>query len=31
MDPRFRAALQERFEQLRRQYPDLDLRLEIAD
>ncbi|MCZ0988578.1 ALF repeat-containing protein [Streptomyces diastatochromogenes] len=31
MDPRFRTALQERFKQLREKYPDLDLRLEIAD
>jgi hypothetical protein len=31
MDSRFRVALHERFEQLRQQYPDLDLRLETAD
>ncbi|EHM28030.1 hypothetical protein SPW_3547 [Streptomyces sp. W007] len=31
MEPRFRAALAERFEQLRRDHPDLDLRVEIAD
>ncbi|MFF4944836.1 hypothetical protein ACFY1W_18785, partial [Streptomyces rubiginosohelvolus] len=31
VDSRFRAALEERFEQLRRQHPDLDLRLEISD
>ncbi|MGW0414104.1 hypothetical protein ACWDZX_22945, partial [Streptomyces collinus] len=31
MDPRFRTALEERFKQLREKYPDLDLRLEIAD
>ncbi|MFE4965218.1 hypothetical protein [Streptomyces sp. NPDC056660] len=31
MDPRFRTALQERFKELRKTYPDLDLRLEIAD
>lgn len=30
MDPRFRAALEARFEQLRRDHPGLDLRLEIA-
>ncbi|MFJ5264302.1 hypothetical protein ACIQAC_27965 [Streptomyces sp. NPDC088387] len=31
MDSHFRAALQERFKELRRAHPDLDLRLEIAD
>ncbi|MEJ8632658.1 hypothetical protein [Streptomyces sp. MS2.AVA.5] len=31
MDTRFRAALEERFEQLRKDHPGLDLRLEITD
>lgn len=31
MDSRFRAALEQRFEQLRRDHPNLDLRSEIAD
>ncbi|MFE7569811.1 hypothetical protein ACFU76_23040 [Streptomyces sp. NPDC057539] len=31
MDPRFRVALETRLDQLRRDNPELDLRLEIAD